>query len=222
MEGLDDFRTESSYVQAQMANIYKFWIDQGFDGFRVDTVTRVDSSFWQTWCPRIHQHGVDTGKSNFFAFGEVYDQSETKNASYTGTETGSNFELDSVLDYPLYFSINPVFALANSNTKRVEDHYNAVDANYDPSAQMRLVTFLDNHDQPRFLNSANANNNFARLRVALIFLYTSRGIPCLYYGTEQGFNGGADPNNREDMFAGQFEQGPSVGDNFNQTHPVFH
>src|SRR5207253_4154178 len=122
---------------------------------------------------------------------------------------------------PLYFSINPVFALTNSNTKRIEDHYHAVDANYDPSAQMRLVTFLDNHDEPRFLNSANANNSFARLSLALEFLYTSRGIPCLYYGTEQGFNGGADPNNREDMFAGQVEQGPSLGDNFNETHPLF-
>jgi glycosidase len=221
LEGLDDFRTESGYVQTNFANIYKFWMDQGFDGFRVDTVKNVDLSFWQNWCPQIHQHAVEVGKPDFFMFGEVYDRSETKNASYTGTTSGSNFELDSVLDYPLYFSINPVFALANSNTKQIEDHYHAVDATYDPSAQMRLVTFLDNHDQSRFLNSANANNNPQRLAVALVFLYTSRGVPCLYYGTEQGFNGGADPNNREDMFAGQFEQGPSLGDNFNETHPLF-
>jgi len=38
--GLDDFRTETTYVQTQMANIYKFWMDQGFDGFRVDTAGR--------------------------------------------------------------------------------------------------------------------------------------------------------------------------------------
>ena len=88
-------------------------------------------------------------------------------------------------------------------------------------AQMRLVTFLDNHDTTRFLNSANANGDTNRLNVALAFLYTSRGIPCVYQGTEQAFNGGADPNNREDMFAGGFEQGPSLGDNFNMTHPLF-
>jgi len=83
------------------------------------------------------------------------------------------------------------------------------------------VTFLDNHDQPRFLSSGNAKGNLERLRVALVFLYTARGIPCLYYGTEQAFNGGNDPYDREDMFAGQFEQGPSVGDNFNMAHPLF-
>jgi len=54
-----------------------------------------------------------------------------------------------------------------------------------------------------------------------VFLYTARGVPCLYYGTEQAFNGGKDPWDREDMFAGQFEWGPSRGDNFNMTHPLF-
>jgi hypothetical protein len=83
------------------------------------------------------------------------------------------------------------------------------------------VTFLDNHDQARFLSSANANGNTNRLKVALAFLYSARGIPCLYYGTEQGFNGSTDPYDREDMFDGQFEQGPSLGDNFNFTHPLF-
>jgi alpha-amylase len=221
LEGLDDFRTESSYVQTNMANIYEFWAAQGFDGFRVDTVKHVDQGFWQAWSPQIHSYAANHGAPNFFMFGEVYDSSETKNASYTGTVNGPNFELDSVLDYPLYFLINPIFGLATGNTKQIEDHYAAVDANYDPSAKMRLVTFLDNHDQPRFLNSLNANNKTARLQVALAFLYTARGIPCLYYGTEQAFNGGADPNNREDMFAGQFEQGPSLGDNFNEVHPLF-
>lgn len=83
------------------------------------------------------------------------------------------------------------------------------------------MTFLDNHDQPRFLSRDRANGNLDRLKVALAFLYTARGIPCLYYGTEQGFNGGNDPYDREDMFAGKFEWGPSRGDNFNLTHPLF-
>ena len=83
---------------------------------------------------------------------------------------------------------------------------------------MRLVTFLDNHDQPRFLNSSTTN----RLQVALAFLYTARGIPCLYYGTEQAFNGATDPYDREDMFAGQFKDAGLNGvDSFNMTHPLF-
>jgi hypothetical protein len=58
--------------------------------------------------------------------------------------------------------------------------------------------------------------------VALAFLYTARGIPCLYYGTEQAFNGGTDPDDREDMFAGRFKDAGRAGeDSFNMTHPLF-
>jgi glycosidase len=223
LSGLDDFRTESAYVRSNMAAVYNYWIQTaGFDGFRIDTVKHVEIGFWQSWCPAVHAFAATNGFPNFFMFGEVYDGNETKCGSYTGTKTGVPFLLDSVLDYPLYFAINNVFATASGNTKQIEDHYNNIAANYDTNAQMRLVTFLDNHDQPRFLSSGNANNNTNRLAVALAFLYTSRGIPCLYYGTEQAFNGGNDPYDREDMFAGQFKDSGLAGvDSFNLTHPLF-
>jgi glycosidase len=222
LSGLDDFRTESDYVRERMIEIYEYWIrEAGFDGFRIDTVKHVEIGFWQKWCPAVRACAAAQGKPGFFMFGEVYDGSDRLCGSYTGTTAGGPFALDSVLDYPLYFRTKSVFAQATGSTKQLEDRYAAIAGNYDPCAQMRLVTFLDNHDQPRFLSAANANNNADRLKVALAFLYTARGIPCLYYGTEQAFNGGNDPYDREDMFAGQFEQGPSVGDNFNMTHPLF-
>jgi glycosidase len=219
LSGLDDFRTESEYVRSNMAAIYEYWIEQaGFDGFRIDTVKHIENGFWQSWCPAVHTFAAtNSAKPNFFMFGEVYDGNETLCGSYTGTKSGGAFMLDSVLDYPLYFTIGGVFGSASAATTNLSYHYAQVDARYDTNAQMRLVTFLDNHDQPRFLNSSTTN----RLAVALAFLYTSRGIPCLYYGTEQAFNGATDPNDREDMFAGGFEQGPSLGDNFNYTHPLF-
>lgn len=222
LSGLDDFRTESSFVRQRMIEIYKHWIENaGFDGFRVDTVKHVEMGFWHQWCPAMHASAISANRPNFFMFGEVYDGSDAKCGSYTGTQAGGPFTLDSVVDYPLYFTVNSVFANATGNTQQLENRYNGIPANYDPSAQASLVTFLDNHDQPRFLSAGNANGNTSRLNVALAFLYSSRGIPCLYYGTEQGFDGGSDPNNREDMFAGGFEQGPSVGDNFNMASPLF-
>ena len=222
LSGLDDFRTESPYVRSNLAAIFQYWITQaGFDGFRIDTVKHVEMGFWQEWCAAIHAYAATNGKPNFFMFGECFDGSDSKCGSYTGTQGGGPFKMDSVLDFPLYFKVNSVFANANGNTKQIEDRYNAIAANYDPAAHMRLVTFLDNHDLPRFLSPGKANNNTERLKVALAFLYTGRGIPCLYYGTEQAFNGETDPNDREDMFDGQFEQGPSLGDNFNMTHPIF-
>jgi glycosidase len=222
LSGLDDFRTESEYVRARMAEVYQYWMRAAeFDGFRVDTVKHVEMGFWQSWCPSVRAFAAANGKPDFFMFGEVYDGSEKKCGSYTGTKAGGPFALDSVLDYPLYFRMKDIFARGMAATRQIEDHYAAIAANYDPAAQMRLVTFLDNHDQPRFLSRRQADHDAARLRQALVFLYTARGIPCLYYGTEQGFDGDTDPYDREDMFAGKFEHGPSLGDNFDMTHPLF-
>lgn len=222
LSGLDDFRTESPYLRTNMAAVYNYWIQTaGFDGFRVDTVKHCEMGFWQDWCPRIHAFAATNGKPNFFMFGEVFDGSDSKCGSYSGTQGGGDYKLDSLLDYPLFFACQNVFGYATGGTKQIEDHFNALANNYDPATQDQLVTFLDNHDTTRFLYSANANGDTNRLTAALVFLHTARGAPCVYQGTEQKFNGGADPNNREDMFAGAFEQGPSLGDNFNMAHPQF-
>jgi hypothetical protein len=63
-----------------------------------------------------------------------------------------------------------------------------------------LVTFMDNHDMSRFL-SVMKNQN--RLHEALAFIQTARGIPVIFYGTEQYLHndteGGGDPYNRPMM-----------------------
>ncbi len=84
-----------------------------------------------------------------------------------------------------------------------------------------LVNFLDNHDVPRFLYHAipqitqddteeiklqKREYGRKRLRNALAYLLTTDGIPCIYYGTEQDFEGGPDPSNREDLWLSGFQQ----------------
>ncbi len=221
LASLDDFRTESSYVRARMKEIWSYWMNTvGFDAFRIDTVKHVEMGFWDEWSPAIRAAAQAADKPNFFQFGEVFDGSDSKVGSYTGSKSGGNYKMESVLDYPLYYQIGSVFATATGNTGQLENRYNALNTtNYDASALESLVLNLDNHDNPRFLNAAGSTPE--RLELALVFLYTSRGIPSLYYGTEQDFNGGGDPQCREDMFDGAFEQGPSLGDNFNMTHPRF-
>ena len=74
---------------------------------------------------------------------------------------------------------------------------------------------------PRLLSTDRLSGNTDRLKVALAFLHTFVNLPTLYYGTEQGFNGANDPLNREDMFDGEYEFGPSSGDTFNYLHDLF-
>lgn len=221
LASLDDFRTESAYVRQKMKEIWSYWIGAArFDAYRIDTVKHVEMGFWDEWSPAIRAAATAANQPNFFQFGEVFDGSDSKVGSYTGTKSGGNYKMESVLDYPLYYTIGSVFATASGQTGQIENRYNNLTtANYDVSALNALVLNLDNHDNPRFLNAGGSTTT--RLELALTFLYTTRGIPSLYYGTEQDFNGGADPANREDMFDGAYEQGPSLGDNFNMTSPRF-
>ncbi|MBJ7259722.1 MAG: Ig-like domain-containing protein [Chthoniobacterales bacterium] len=221
LASLDDFKTETTYIRDRMKEIWTYWINAaGFDAYRIDTVKHVEMGFWDTWSPAIRSAALAADKPNFLQFGEIFDGSDSKVGSYTGTKSGGNYKMGSVLDYPLYYQVGSVFGSGTGNTGQIESRYNNLTtANYDASALDSLVLNLDNHDNPRFL--ATTGSSTTRLEVALAFMYTTRGIPSLYYGTEQDFNGGADPANREDMFDGLYEQGPSLGDNFNMTSARF-
>ncbi len=48
-----------------------------------------------------------------------------------------------------------------------------------------LGTFLDNHDNARFLSGTN---DYKLYQSALTFTLLSSGVPIIYYGTEQGFD----------------------------------
>ena len=165
-----------------------YWINTvGFDSYRLDTVKHVEMGFWDDWSPAIRAVAQVADKPNFFQFGEVFDGSDAKVGSYTGTKTSGVYKMEGVLDYPLYYQMGSVFATATGNTGQIEARYNNLTtANYDATSLDSLVLNLDNHDNPRFLNATGSTA--ARLEMALVFMYTTRGIPSLYYGTEQDFN----------------------------------
>ena len=48
----------------------------------------------------------------------------------------------------------------------------------------------------------------AALKLALVLLFCLPGVPCVYYGTEAGLSGGAEPQCREAMPWGDLQQWP--------------
>ena len=226
LAGLDDIKTEDPAVRTELIRAYSWLIDQtDCDGFRIDTVKHVETPFWSAWTPAVRAHADSIGKSHFFMFGEAFDGDDARNGSYTGTVGGGPYKLDSMLYYPMYFTTSVLFRNTNpadpgTAPARISDRYSYLN-NYDPTSREQLVNFLDNHDNPRFLAFGGpAESDEGKLRAALGWMLTSRGVPCIYYGTEQGFDGGGDPYDREDMFRGSWDYGPSLGDNFNEARPL--
>ena len=213
--GLDGIRTEHPDVRQSLIRIFQGLIEAtDCDGFRVDTARHVEMEFWETFLPAIYTHAASLGKTQFLVYAEAWRYSDGEVGAFTATN-----RFNSTLYFPMAGTMEGVF-FRGQNTSQLTDRYNGLDQ-YDPRARYQLVSFFDNHDMSRALASDKLNGSWERLKPALAFLYTHLQLPCLYYGTEQGFDGGNDPYNREDMFAGQFEYGPSVGDNFNMTHELF-
>ena len=56
---------------------------------------------------------------------------------------------------------------------------------------------MKNHDNSRFLNRCSGKNKFIN---TVIFSLVWEGVPAFYYGGEQWYVGGEDPNNREPLW----------------------
>ena len=62
---------------------------------------------------------------------------------------------------------------------------------------MSTAAFLENHDQAWF-NILMTDQSLVKNAIATAFV--TDGVPILFYGQEQGYVGGADPNNHESYF----------------------
>jgi len=187
-----DFNDSNPQVLKWFTKIYKKYQKMGVDAFRLDTVTWVDKDFWIKFVEKMHKN-----KKNFFIFGEVWTDNEyDKLASYTRLADGDSLESGmSVLDMPLsalgdYGTMEKIFKGGN---------YADATAIFENDSKYKnptfLVTYLDNHDRPRF-NSPDSPAYEQQYKDALNFYFLSRGIPCVYYGTEAQMVGGNEPDNR--------------------------
>jgi glycosidase len=234
ISGLDDLFTEQLRVVQGMIDIYTRWIREfGLSGFRLDTVKHVNNEFWQRFIPAIEEAARNSGRKDFFLFGEVYDPDPAFLSEFVHRAA-----MPSVLDFGFQRSARGFAAGADAPAKLAE--FFAKDSYYTTQSvnAYRLVTFLGNHDIGRigyFLYNddfgAPDEEILARDILAHAVLLFSRGIPAIYYGDEQGFTGkGGDAASREDMFGSKvndFVQEKRIGGGdgskpaFNEDHPLF-
>ncbi|KAL6704063.1 hypothetical protein ACN47E_008827 [Coniothyrium glycines] len=179
---LPDIDTQDPTIRT-LLNTWVSWLvkEYSFDGVRIDTVKHVEKDFWPGFASAIGAYSI----------GEVFDGNPSYLASYAKLMPG-------LLNYATYYPMNNFYQQKGSSQALV-DMFNTVSNTFpDPAA---LGTFLDNHDNPRWLN---VKNDQTLLKNALAYVILSRGIPILYYGTEQAYSGGNDPANREDLWRSNF------------------
>ena len=189
---LADLNQEHAKIDAYLKAAAQLFQQHGADGFRLDAVKHSSWGWQYTLANSIYTFG------DSFLFGEWY-QGNTADPLYHDSYKFANKSGISLIDFPLNMAIRNVFG---SNAPFLEIDSVISKEAVDFTWKDDLVTFIDNHDMSRFL-SINNNNN--RLHQAIAFTLTSRGIPCIYYGTEQYLHndtsGGSDPYNRPMMNA---------------------
>ncbi|KAG9284763.1 hypothetical protein G9A89_000912 [Geosiphon pyriformis] len=177
-----------------VANQLNSWIQSlvktyNFDGIRIDTVKHIKKTFWDGF----------TKAASVFSIGEIADG----NAYYVGDYQN---HMDSTLGYPMYYTINDLYTNPGTSMYRMRD---SLDNNRKSFKDTTVLgNFLDCHDVPRFQSKTQDQ---LLVRNALTFTLLSDGIPIIYQGTEQDFNGnpsvpngGNDPWNREALWGSKY------------------
>jgi len=209
-------------VQRFLIRAYQYGIARyDVDGFRIDTLRYLKGGLAQTFGNAVREFALSIGKKNFFTFGEVLDsQAEDDIARFIGRNTadrGDQVGVDAALDYPLFFTLKPVVKgqAAPNDLVGMYHHRKIIEQDILSShgdATRFFVTFLDNHDMKERIRYVDPNDEHRfddQVTLGLACLYALPGIPCLYYGTEQGLHGrGSDEAVREALWGGPgFDKG---------------
>ena len=171
--GLPDLNTEHPYVNKTLNDwIYGLVKTFNFDGIRIFNVPLVPKWFLDEF----------TKSAGVFSIGEVFNGNPDYVADYQN-------HLDSVLNYPLYYTIKNAFC---GDMKTIEGYLAYAAKKYVDTTV--LGTFVENHDNSRFLNLCEDVNKFKN---AIVFSIMWEGIPIVYYGGEQLYHG---RQNREPLW----------------------
>ena len=213
---LKQFRTDLPDLQQLLIRCYQYVIARfDIDGYRIDTLRYLKGGLPLLFGNAIREYALSIGKKNFFTFGEVFvGDAEEEIARFIGRTTTQGADMvgvDAALDYPLYFDLKPVvkgFAppsqLVGMYALRKQIEADVLSSHGD--ATRYFVTFLDNHDvkeRIRYVDPADPTHFDDQVTLGLACLLALPGIPCLYYGTEQGLHGaGSDPAVREALWGG--------------------
>lgn len=195
---MPDLNQENPLVARYLIQNALWWVETAnLDGIRLDTFPYVDRAFWHDFDATLH-----SVYPHLTTVGEVFDADPKITSFFAGDvkRTGADGSFDTDLytpfDFPVYFALRDVLAKGKPMTEL--NKVLSQDVLY-PHPE-RLVTFIGNHDTPRFFTEDGGDAT--RLKLALGLLATLRGMPMIYSGDEIGMHGGADPDNRHDFPGG--------------------
>ncbi|WP_025664096.1 glycoside hydrolase family 13 protein [Aquimarina megaterium] len=176
-----------------------WWIEYAdLDGFRVDTYSYNDKEGIAKWTKAIMDE-----YPNFNIVGEVWMHNQSQIAywqknSKIGAIDNYNSHLPSVMDFTLHDAITVLFNEdENSWDKGMIRAYNNFTNDFLYPDINNILLFAGNHDTNRINEIYQGDIDIYKMVMTLIF--TTRGIPQIYYGDEIGMLGNRDKKGDGDI-----------------------
>ncbi len=186
---LDNIETRDYIINAA-----KYWLNFGFDGFRLDHVIGSSMSFWNKFNNEIKkQYPTTVLIGEAWMKGIKFKELKTIKIPYKFIKWLKSSSSDNILkeyvdvfDGALDFKFQELIRLLvaynqisyKKYSKYLEEHYLKFPQNF------YLPNFLDNHDMNRFLFECNNNKN--KLKKAAEYQFMVNQPVIIYYGTEIG------------------------------------
>jgi cyclomaltodextrinase / maltogenic alpha-amylase / neopullulanase len=197
LPALPKLNTSTPAVRAFIMDVARYWIRFGIDGWRLDVPGEIDDdSFWQEFRSVVKAENPDA-----YIVGEIWEDAR---------RWLSGDQFDAVMNYLFTKPVISYFAdtLDLTETRKAggfralkpmdqKEFTKAIDTllgMYAEEVTLAQLNLLDSHDTPRLLTMAKGDES--ALRLAVIFMFTFPGAPCVYYGDEIGMAGRHDPDCR--------------------------
>ncbi|TDL62572.1 alpha-amlyase [Rhodococcus qingshengii] len=183
VNGLPDLNQDNPDVKNYLLDAAKWWINEtDIDGYSLPEVNHVPVAFWSDFSKEVKNE-----KENFFLIGITSANLTVDPDKYVMAG------IDSITDYQHSEDLRNVFATTNQGFSELND--NKVQK---PELQPQ---FFDNEMTTRFTSDIVKNKHFpgSRWKTALTYIYSTPGIPIVFYGSEIALNGGEIPDNRQPM-----------------------
>lgn len=182
---LADLNHENNTVDKYLKDAINMWLNTGIDGIRMDAVKHMPEGWQKNFVDNVYDH------KQVFTFGEWFlgkREVDPKNVEF------ANNSGMSLLDFRYAQKVREVLRDGSDNMYGLNEVISSTANDYEHVNDQ--VTFIDNHDMDRFHTDGSDKKSVDE---ALVLTLTSRGVPAIYYGTEQYMTGNGDPYNRAMM-----------------------
>ena len=185
--------------------VLKTWLKHGIGGYCLDVADELPDFFLEKL-----RKAVKDCNSEAVIIGEVWEDASNKIAYSKRRKYLQGHELDSVMNYPLKDAI--ISYVLSGNTKQLRETIDLLIDHYPKQTLDVLMNILGTHDTSRiltvlsgktcsnkdemavtFLTEREKASAKMKLMMAAVLQFTLPGIPCIFYGDENGMEGFIDP-----------------------------